>query len=74
MDNKEVMFWLAILQQANEGSKEAQEMLQQENELRTESGQLTVQEALEYLTMSEEDKEILAILQDDSRVIHRKKK
>ena len=46
MDNKEVMFWLAILQQANEGSKEAQEMLQQENELRTESGQPTVQEAL----------------------------
>ena len=46
MDNKEEMFWLAILQQANEGSKEAQEMLQQENELRTESGQPTVQEAL----------------------------
>ena len=46
MDNKEVMFWLAILQQANEGSKEAQEMLQQENELRVESGQPTVQEAL----------------------------
>ena len=46
MDNKEVMFWLAILQQANEGSKEAQEMLLQENELRTESGQPTVQEAL----------------------------
>ncbi len=46
MDNKEAMFWLAILQQANEGSKEAQEMLQQENELRVESGQPTVQEAL----------------------------
>ena len=49
MDNKEAMFWLAILQQANEGSKEAQEMLQQENELRTESGQPTVQEALTYI-------------------------
>ena len=46
MDNSEAMYWLAILQQANEGSKEAQEMLQQENELRTESGQPTVQEAL----------------------------
>ena len=46
MDNKEAMFWLAILQQANEVSKEAQEMLQQENELRGESGQPTVQEAL----------------------------
>ena len=49
MDNKEAMYWLAILQQANEGSKEAQEMLQQENELRTESGQPTVQEALTYI-------------------------
>ena len=46
MDNKEAMFWLAILQQANEGSREAQEMLRQENELRTETGQPTVQEAL----------------------------
>ena len=46
MDNKEAMFWLAILQQANEGSREAQKMLRQENELRTETGQPTVQEAL----------------------------
>ena len=46
MDNSEAMYWLAIVQQANEGSKEAQEMLQQENELRVESGQPTVQEAL----------------------------
>ena len=74
MDNSEAMYWLAILQEANDGSSEAQEMLRPENELRTESGQPTVQEELEYLTMSEEDKEILAILQDDSRVIHRKKK
>ena len=49
MDNKEAMYWLAILQQANSGSKEAQEMLQQENELRTETGQPTVQEALEEI-------------------------
>lgn len=49
MDNKEAMYWLAILQQANDGSKEAQEMLRQENELRTESGQPTVQEALTYI-------------------------
>ena len=49
MDNKEAMYWLAILQQANDGSKEAQEMLRQENELRTESGQPTVQEALKQI-------------------------
>ena len=46
MDNSEAMYWLAILQQANDGSSEAQEMLRQENELRTKSGQPTVQEAL----------------------------
>ena len=49
MDNKEAMYWLAILQQANDGSSEAQEMLRQENELRTESGQPTVQEALKQI-------------------------
>ena len=59
MDNKEVMFWLAILQQANEGSKEAQEMLQQENELRTESGQPTVQEALKEKIEEAKTKDIL---------------
>lgn len=59
MDNKEAMFWLAILQQANEGSKEAQEMLQQENELRTESGQLTVQEALTEKIEEAKTKDIL---------------
>ena len=46
MDNGEAMYWLAIIQQANEGSKEAKEMLRQENELRVESGRPTVQEAL----------------------------
>ena len=46
MDNSEAMYWLAILQQANDGSSEAQEMLRKENELRTESGQPTVQEEL----------------------------
>lgn len=59
MDNKEAMFWLAILQQANEGSKEAQEMLQQENELRTESGQPTVQEALRQKMEEAKTKDIL---------------
>lgn len=49
MDNLEAMYWLAIIQQANEGDKEAQEMLQQENELRTETGQPTVQEALKEI-------------------------
>ena len=53
MDNSEAMYWLAILQQANEGSKGAQEMLRQENELRTETGQPTVEEELKNLTDKE---------------------
>ncbi len=49
MDNSEAMYWLAILQQANEGSKEAMELLRQENELRTEMGQPMIQEELKVL-------------------------
>ena len=59
MDNKEAMYWLAILQQANDGSKEAQEMLRQENELRTESGQPTVQEELRQKMEEAKTKDIL---------------
>ena len=74
MDNSEAMYWLAIVKQANEGNKEAQEMLRQENELRVESGQPTVQEELEYLTLSEEDKEILHILKHGKTVRESKEK
>ena len=68
------MYWLAVVRQANEGDKEAMEMLRQEDELRTEQGQMTVVDELEYLTMSEEDKEILRILQDDSRTVWKRPK
>ena len=61
MDNSEAMYWLAILQQANEGSKEAQEMLQQENELRTENGQPTVQEELKEIV---EEAELIAKIEE----------
>ena len=74
MDNGEAMYWLAVVRQANEGDKEAMEMLRQEDELRTEQGQMTVVDELEYLTMSEEDKEILRILQDDSRTVWKRPK
>ena len=59
MDNSEAMYWLAILQQANDGSSEAQEMLRKENELRTESGQPTVQEALRQKMEDAKTKDIL---------------
>ena len=69
MDNSEAMYWLAVVQQANEGSEEATEMLRQENELREETGQPTVEDELYYLSLSEEDREIYRILNDDSRTI-----
>ncbi len=46
MDNGEIMYWLAIIKQANKGNTDAQEMLQAENELRAENNQPTVQEEL----------------------------
>ena len=76
MDNSEAMYWLAIVQQANEGSKEAQEMLQQENELRTESGQPTVQEALKqkaqqaakpYINPNPNEKDLNKLLMSDGK-------
>jgi len=76
MDNSEAMYWLAIVQQANEGSKEAQEMLQQENELRVESGQPTVQEALKqkaqqatkpYINPNPNEKDLNKLLMEDGK-------
>ena len=76
MDNSEAMYWLAIVQQANEGSKEAQEMLQQENELRVESGLPTVQEALKqkaqqaaepYINPNPNEKDLNKLLMEDGK-------
>ena len=67
------MYWLAVVQQANKGDKEAQEVLRQEDELRTEQGQRLIKEELYRMTMSEEDREIYDILQDDSKTIYRRK-
>ena len=76
MDNSEAMYWLAIVQQANEGSKDAQEMLQQENELRVESGQPTVQEALKqkaqqaakpYINPNPNEKDLNKLLMEDGK-------
>jgi hypothetical protein len=46
MDNLEAMYWVAIIQQAKEGNKEAQEMLQVENKIRTGKGLMTVEDEL----------------------------
>ena len=76
MDNSEAMYWLAIVQQANEGSKEAQEMLQQENELRVECGLPTVQEALKqkaqqaaepYINPNPNEKDLNKLLMEDGK-------
>ncbi len=46
MDKMETMYWVAVLQQARQGSKEAQEVIQKENERRTKDNAPTVQEEL----------------------------
>ena len=71
MDNAEAMYWLAVVQQAN---KEAQEMLRQEDELRAEQGLRPIKEELYRMTLSEEDREIYDILQDDSRTVWKRPK
>ena len=54
MDNLEAMYWVAILRQANQGDKEAQETLQVENEQRAQNNQPTVQvELMEIVEESE---------------------
>ena len=74
MDNKEAMYWLAILQQANDGSSEAQEMLRKENELRTESGQPTVQEALKQIVEEYKTKKKIQKVKARSLIYRRQKK
>ena len=51
MDNAEAMYWLAVVQQANKGDKEAQEMLRQEDELRAEQGLQPIIEELKHALM-----------------------
>lgn len=43
------MYWLAVVRQANEGDKEAMEMLRQEDELRAEAGKRTIAEELKLI-------------------------
>ena len=54
MDNAEAMYWLAVVRKANESSKEAGEMLRQENELRTEQGLRSVEEELKEMADKEQ--------------------
>ena len=61
MDNSEAMYWLAILQQANEGNKEAMELLRQENELRVENGLPMIQAELQEMV---EESELIAKIEE----------
>ena len=50
MDNKEAMYWVAVMRQANQGDREAQELLIQTDEARKENGLPSVREELRLLT------------------------
>ena len=61
MDNKEAMYWLAIIQQAKKGEQEAMEMLRQEDEVRISMGQKPIKEELkEIVEEAEVDKAVEA--------------
>ena len=49
MDNGEAMYWLAVVQQANNGDKEAMEVLRQENEMRVRADKRTIAEELKLI-------------------------
>lgn len=49
MEKREAMLWVATLQAARRGEKEAQETLRQENELRAELRMPSVEEELRAL-------------------------
>ena len=74
MDNKETMYWLAVLQQANEGNKEAMETLQQEDEVRVAMGQKPIKEELKQKAEETEDKETWKALQKGKVIWERLKK
>ena len=72
MDNGEIMYWLAVVQQANRGDKEAQEVLRQEDELRTEQGQQPIIEELRHQTNKDKlREETIANLKE---IVHQSKK
>lgn len=47
------MYWLAVVQQANKGDKEAHEMIRQEDELRAEQGLPSIIEELKAVMNNE---------------------
>ena len=57
MDNKEAMYWLAIVQQAKKGEQEAMEMLRQEHEVRIAIGLKPIKEELKEIVEKSEKKE-----------------
>ena len=61
MDNLEAMYRVAILRQTNQGDKEAQKTLQEENELRVHNNQPTVN--VELMEIVEESEAIAKIEQ-----------
>ena len=49
MEQMEAMLWVATMRRANQGDKEAQEMIVQENNLRIKMSQMTIQEELKEI-------------------------
>lgn len=61
------MYWLAIVQQARKGDKEAMEVLRQEDEVRTEQGQLSVLMELQMTGIAAEVDELVEKIKEERR-------
>ena len=57
MDDKEAMYWLAVIKLAKQGEQEAQQELSEENEVRKELKLPSVEEELRKALINEELKE-----------------
>ena len=49
MEQMEAMLWVATMRRAQQGDKEAQEMIAQENNSRIKMSQMTIQEELKEI-------------------------
>ena len=67
MDEMEVMYWVTTLKMAKNGDEEAVKLLREENQMRIDKGQMTVQEELQEIREEME-------MTENARTIYRREK
>ena len=67
MEQMEIFYWVTTLKMANKGDEEAIQILREENQMRIDKGQMTVQEELEEIRQEME-------MTENARTIYRREK